>query len=52
MPAFGTGQRGLAIDQIELYGIPEPATIALIGLASSCGGLVGYRRRKLAAKKK
>jgi hypothetical protein len=52
MPAGGTGLRGLAIDQIELYGLPEPATIALIGFASSYGGLIGYRRRKLAAKKK
>jgi hypothetical protein len=52
LPAGGTGLRGLAIDKIELYDVPEPATIALIGLASSCGGLVGYRRRKLAAKKK
>lgn len=52
LPAGGTGLRGLAIDKIDLYEVPEPATIALIGLASSCGGLAGYRRRKLAAKKK
>lgn len=51
LPAGGTGLRGLAIDKIDLYEVPEPATIALIGLASSCGGLAGYRRRKLAAKK-
>jgi hypothetical protein len=51
LPAGGTGLRGLAIDSVNLY-VPEPATTALIGLASSCGGLVGYRRRKLAAKKK
>ena len=52
LPAGGAGLRGLAIDKIDLYEVPEPATIALIGLASSCGGLAGYRRRKLAAKKK
>jgi hypothetical protein len=51
LPAGGTGLRGLAIDKIDLYEVPEPATIALIGLASSCGGFAGYRRRKLAAKK-
>ena len=51
LPAGGTGLRGLAIDRIDLYEVPEPATIALIGLASSCGGFAGYRRRKLAAKK-
>lgn len=52
LPAGGTGLRGLAIAQIDLYEVPEPATIALIGLASSCGGVVGYRRRKKAAAKK
>jgi hypothetical protein len=52
LPSGGTGLRGLAIDKIDLYEVPEPATIALIGLASSCGGFAGYRRRKLAAKKK
>ena len=52
LPTGGTGLRGLAIDSVYLYTVPEPATAALIGLASSCGGLVGYRRRKLAAKKK
>lgn len=52
LPAGGSGLRGLAIDRINLYEVPEPATIALIGLASSCGGFVGYRRRKLAPKKK
>ena len=52
LPAGGTGLRGLAIGQIDLYEVPEPATIALIGLASSCGGVVGYRRRKKAAAKK
>ncbi len=51
LPAGGSGLRGLAIDKIDLYEVPEPATIALIGLASSCGGFVGYRRRKLAPKK-
>lgn len=52
LPAGGTGLRGLTLGQIDLYEVPEPATIALIGLASSCGGFVGYRRRKAAAKKK
>ena len=52
LPGGGTGLRGLAISQIDLYEVPEPATIALIGLASSGGGFVGYRRRKKAAAKK
>jgi hypothetical protein len=52
LPSGGTGLRGLTLSQIDLYEVPEPATIALIGLASSCGGFVGYRRRKAAAKKK
>lgn len=52
IPSGGTGLRGLAIDKIDLYEVPEPATIALIGLASSCGGVVGYRRRKKAVAKK
>jgi hypothetical protein len=52
LPSGGTGLRGLTIGQIDLYEVPEPATIALIGLASSCGGVVGYRRRKKAVAKK
>jgi hypothetical protein len=52
LPTGGTGLRGLTIGQIDLYEVPEPATIALIGLASSCGGVVGYRRRKKAVAKK
>jgi hypothetical protein len=52
LPTGGTGLRGLTIGQIDLYEVPEPATIALIGLASSCGGVVGYRRRKKAVSKK
>lgn len=52
IPTGGTGLRGLAIDRIDLYEVPEPATVALIGLASSCGGFVGYRRRRKAAAKK
>lgn len=51
LPSGGTGARVLLMNQIDLYEVPEPATIALIGLASSCGGFVGYRRRKAAAKK-
>ncbi len=52
-PVGDTGARQLWIDLIEVQEVPEPATLALIGLASGGGGIAAYRRRRkaVAAKK-
>jgi hypothetical protein len=44
----GTGSRQLIIDFLDVEEVPEPATLALIGLASSGGGIAAYRRRRKA----
>jgi len=51
-PVGNSGARQLFIDLIEVQEVPEPATLALIGLASGGGGIAAYRRRKAAASKK
>lgn len=51
-PAASSGSRQLFIDLIEVQEVPEPGTLALIGLASGGGGLAAYRRRRKAATKK
>lgn len=53
LPSGDTGGRELIIDFIDVEEVPEPATLALIGLASSGGGIAAFRRRRkaVAAKK-
>jgi len=43
--AFNTNRAQFGIDNIELNAVPEPGTVAMLGLGLA--GLVGARRRKL-----
>ncbi len=51
-PTGDSGARQLWIDLIEVQEVPEPATLALIGLASGGGGIAAYRRRRKASASK